>query len=102
MHNYIILHFFLQKSIGQSKLFATIPNLKTSSTPELSKIEFVLGMLELMGKVQRSDVSLASTMFDRLDGNDDGLIDCEEMALTMQQLQQEQGSPVTKNNNTPY
>jgi hypothetical protein len=37
-----------------------------------------------------------------LDGNDDGLIDCEEMALTMQQLQQEQGSPVTKNNNTPY
>lgn len=50
----------------------------------MSKIEFVLGMLELMGKVSMSDVSLASSMFDRLDSNEDGLISSEEMALALQ------------------
>ena len=60
--------------------------MKTSSADEMSKIEFVLGMLELMGKVQRSDAALAASMFDRLDGNSDGLINCEEMARAVQQL----------------
>jgi Ca2+-binding EF-hand superfamily protein len=83
-------------------LFANITNLKTTSPAELSKIEFVLGMLELMGKVRRSDVVLASTMFDRLDGNGDGLIDCEEMARAMERFQQDQGSLTTSNDDFAY
>mmetsp|Transcript_17195 Transcript_17195/g.28772 ORF Transcript_17195/g.28772 Transcript_17195/m.28772 type:complete len:448 (-) Transcript_17195:39-1382(-) len=95
------------KSIGQSRLFASIPNMKTSSVDEMSKIEFVLGMLELMGKVQRSDAALAASMFDRLDSNDDGLINCEEMAQAMQQLSQpsspqQRDSQSSSKDDTPY
>lgn len=65
----------------------------------MSKIEFVLGMLELMGKVRMGDVALAASMFDRLDSNEDGMISSEEMAVAMQPKRNDEKE---EENNIPY
>jgi Ca2+-binding EF-hand superfamily protein len=68
----------------------------------MSKIEFVLDMLELMGKVRVGDVSLAASMFDRLDSNEDGLVSSQEMALMLAMKQQEQAERQKEQAMTPY
>ena len=82
---YLCFYFvtFEQKSIGQSHVFSSIPNLKKTAAGDMSKIEFVMGLLEMMGKVRMGDVRLASSLFDRIDSNDDGLISSEEMEELM-------------------
>ena len=46
-------------------------------------MEFAIGLLEVMGKVNQNDLLLASSLFDRLDTNEDGMIRTEEVDMIM-------------------
>ena len=76
--------------------------MKKTASGEMSKIEFVLGMMELMGKVNINDVSLASSVFDRLDGNDDGIISSEEVAVLLSGSGSEASSSPLAASSTAY
>lgn len=59
------------RSILHSDFFNRIPNLRRDSK-EIIKSEFVILLLNLMGKVDDKDILLASKIFDKLDRECDG------------------------------
>lgn len=65
------------RGILHSDFFDRIPNLRKDNK-QLVKSEFVLLMLQIMGKVQDKDIMLASQIFDRLDVAADGVLDEED------------------------
>ena len=59
------------RGILQSDFFNRIPNLRRDSK-EIIKSEFVILLLNLMGKVDDKDILMASKIFDKLDRECDG------------------------------
>lgn len=65
------------RGILHSDFFDRIPSLRKDKK-QLVKSEFVLLMLQIMGKVQDKDIMLACQIFDRLDVAADGVLDEED------------------------
>jgi len=74
--------------ISDSEFFETNPRLKATPKDETSKIEFVVGLLHMMGKISNKDILMACRTFDRLDLDSDGLIRNAEIALTLRDCEQ--------------
>lgn len=53
-------------------MFDLMPSLKATGSEHISKIEFVLGLLFALQKVDVKDVLLAVATFDKLDIDKDG------------------------------
>lgn len=62
------------RRVLQNDFFERIPKLRIDEK-QLVKSEFVLLMLEIMGKIQDKDIMLACQIFDRLDVAADGVLD---------------------------
>jgi len=89
-------------SMFHSDFFDNVPNLRRCET-ELSKAEFVLLVLQLMGKVREQDILLVASMFDKMDAGATGVLSQDIMTqqldeaalrdrqlLILQQQQQQQ------------
>ena len=50
----------------------------------MKKLEFVLRLLQLMGKISPQDILLASKTFDNLDENGDGILQQSELEAEME------------------
>ncbi len=62
-------------SIQKHKLLNLIPKLRRRPD-KIEKAEFILIVLQLMGKIQEKDVVYISEIFDALDKNEEGLPPC--------------------------
>jgi len=74
------------QSIFHSELFVNVPNLRRQDD-ELSKAEFVLLVLQLMGKLKEQDVLLVASLFDRLDASSAGALSQAVMAQRLQEAE---------------
>jgi len=74
--------------VSNSDFFESNPRLKTSNKDETSKIEFVLGLLHMMGKVSNKDIYTACKTFDRLDQDSDGIIRNADITYTVRAAKQ--------------
>ncbi len=68
------------KMIFHSDMYERNPSLRFKQD-EMSKMEFIVLVLEMMNKVEEKDILLVSKIFDRLDLNGDGALNQEDMQL---------------------
>jgi len=68
------------KMIFHSDMYARNPSLRRSAG-EMTKMEFIILVLEIMNKVNEKDILLASKIFDRLDVNGDGSLNQDDMKM---------------------
>jgi hypothetical protein len=68
------------KMIFHNDMYERNPSLRLKQD-EMSKMEFIVLVLEMMNKVEEKDILLVGKIFDRLDINGDGTLNQEDMQL---------------------